>query len=288
VELSDAGGVATVELGQPRLFLESELDVPLALSLGGFRIVVASVPCPGAERVNEDGVALIPTGESSCVIGLADGMGGGREGEKAVRLTLRSLCDEVRSAVVRDGDLRAGILNGFERANHEVADLGIGAATTLTVAELAGETVRVCHVGDSEAAMVGQRGKLKLNTVSHTPAGYGKEAGLLSEGEAMRHAERHLLLNAIGVAEMRIELGPRRRMAPRDTLVLGSDGLFDNWTLDEIGQRIRRGRLDGVARDLLEATLERMRRASTERPGKPDDLSFVLVRRQDSRGRRVD
>ena len=68
-------------------------------------------------------------------------------------------------------------------------------------------------------------------------------------------------------------------MAPRDTLVLGSDGLFDNWTLDEIGQRIRRGRLDGVARDLLAATLERMRNAASGRPGKPDDLSFVLVRR---------
>ena len=279
MELNDPSGVATLELGEARLLLASKLDVPLSLSLGGFRVVVVSVPCPGAARVNEDGVALIPAGDDACVIGLADGMGGGREGEKAVRLTLLSLCEEVRSAVVRGGDLRSGILNGFERANHEVAELGIGAATTLTVAKLERDTVRVCHVGDSEAVMVGQRGKLKLNTVSHTPAGYGREAGLLSEGEAMRHAERHLLLNAIGVPEMRIELGPRLRVAPRDTLVLGSDGLFDNWTLDEIGRRIRRGPLDRVARDLLQATLERMRRASAERPGKPDDLSFVLVRR---------
>jgi serine/threonine protein phosphatase PrpC len=280
VELKDdAAPVATVALGEPRLFLGSKLDAPLSLGLTGLRIVVVSLPCPDTDGVNEDGVAVIPAGDDACVIGLADGMSGGREGATAVRLTLKSLCEEVRSAVARGGDLRAGILNGFERANHEVAGLGIGAATTLTVAKLAGDTVRVCHVGDSEAAMVGQRGKLKLNTVSHTPAGYGKEAGLLSEGEAMRHAERHLLLNAIGVPEMRIELGPRLRMAPRDTLVLGSDGLFDNWTLDEIGERIRRGPLDRVARDLLVATLARMRRASPERPGKPDDLSFVLVRR---------
>jgi serine/threonine protein phosphatase PrpC len=263
-----AAGVAPAP-GEPRVFLASKLEAPYALDLAGFRIMLVSLPCPGLspERINEDGVAVIPAGADACVIGLADGMSGGRGGETAVRLTLEGLCAEVRAAVVAGGELRAGVLNGFERAN-------------LAVAKLAGDTVRVCHVGDSEALLVGQRGKIKLTTVSHTPAGYGKEAGLLSEREAMRHAERHLLLNAIGVAGMRIELGPRVRMAELDTLVLGSDGLFDNWKLEEIAERVRRGPLDRAASALLAATLERMRSTSTERPGKPDDLSFVLVRRR--------
>jgi serine/threonine protein phosphatase PrpC len=276
-----AAGVAPAP-GEPRVFLASKLEAPYALDLAGFRIMLVSLPCPGLspERINEDGVAVIPAGADACVIGLADGMSGGRGGETAVRLTLEGLCAEVRAAVVAGGELRAGVLNGFERANHDVAALGTGAAATLAVAKLAGDTVRVCHVGDSEALLVGQRGKIKLTTVSHTPAGYGKEAGLLSEREAMRHAERHLLLNAIGVAGMRIELGPRVRMAELDTLVLGSDGLFDNWKLEEIAERVRRGPLDRAASALLAATLERMRSTSTERPGKPDDLSFVLVRRR--------
>ena len=276
------GAGAAPDPGEPQVFLASKLEAPLALELAGFRIVLVSLPCPGmpAERINEDGVAVIPAGADTCVIGLADGMSGGRGGETAVRLTLEALCAEVRAAVVAGGDLREGMLNGFERANQEVSALGTGAAATLTVAKLDGDTLRVCHVGDSEALLVGQRGKIKLTTVSHTPAGYGKEAGLLSEREAMHHAERHLLLNAIGVAGMRIELGPRLRVAERDTLVLGSDGLFDNWKLEEIGERVRRGPLDRAAAALLATTLDRMRSTSAERPGKPDDLSFVLVRRR--------
>ena len=38
----------------------------------------------------------------------------------------------------------------------------------------------------------GQRGRLRMQTVSHSPVGFAIEYGLLDESEAMHHEERHL------------------------------------------------------------------------------------------------
>ena len=105
------------------------------------------------------------------------------------------------------------------------------------------------------------------------------EAGLLDEAEAMAHRDRHLISNAVGHPEMRIEIGPRVSMAPRDTLLLASDGLFDNLRPGEIVDGIRKGPPERVARRLAGECATRMRSPMGPHPSKPDDLSFVLFRR---------
>ena len=120
--------------------------------------------------------------------------------------------------------LRAAILDGLERANQRVLELGIGAATTLAVAEIAGTTLRPYHVGDSSILVVGQRGKMKLQTMLHSPTGYAVEAGLLDEADALHHEERHLISNMVGAVDMRIEVGSAIRLALRDTVLLATDG----------------------------------------------------------------
>ena len=131
-------------------------------------------------------------------------------------------------------DLRAAILNGIEAANQAVRDLGTGAATTLALVEIQDRTIRTYHVGDSEILVTGQRGKVKLQTIPHSPIGYAVEAGLMEEEEAIHHEARHVISNVIGSDQMRIEMGPPTELAPRDTLLLASDGLFDNLFPDEI------------------------------------------------------
>ena len=146
------------------------------------------------------------------------------------------------------------------------------------MAEIQGRTVRPYHVGDSMVLVVGQRGKIKLQTVSHSPVGYAVESGMLDETEAMNHAERHLVSNIIGAADMRIEIGPTIELARFDTLLLASDGLFDNLHVDEIVQRVRKGPLKRVIRTLAEDCRRRMLDAEDDQPSKPDDLTFVAFR----------
>ena len=116
--------------------------------------------------------------------------------------------------------MRAAIINGIERANVAVRDMGLGAATTMAVVQVQERFVRPYHVGDSLILVVGNQGKIKLQTIAHSPVGYGVEAGLLDEAEAMHHEARHVVSNIVGTEDMRIEVGARLRMAPRDTLVV--------------------------------------------------------------------
>src|SRR5690606_1302100 len=99
------------------------------------------------------------------------------------------------------------ILDAVEEANSNVLSLNRGAATTLAIAEIVGRQLRGYHVGDSELIGVGQRGRIKLRVVPHSPTGFAVEAGLMDEAEAVQHDQRHVLFNVIGSPDMRIEIG---------------------------------------------------------------------------------
>jgi serine/threonine protein phosphatase PrpC len=132
---------------------------------------------------------------------------------------------------------------------------------------------------------VGQRGKIRLQTVSHSPIGYAVEAGFLEEREAMQHEDRHLVSNMIGASDMRIEIGPVVTLKPRDTVLLASDGISDNLHVEEIVNLVRKGPLDTVVRSLAVACGERMREENTETPSKPDDMTFIAYRPVRPQGR---
>ena len=179
--------------------------------------------------------------------------------------------------------MRGAIINGIEKANQELAERGAGAATTLAAVEIQDNTVRPYHVGDSQILLIGQKGKVKLLTKSHSPVGYAVEAGVLDEEQAMHHEQRHVISNAVGSSEMYIEIGSALEMAPRDTLVVATDGLFDNLHTEEIVEICRKGRLSEAGRKLASRCRARMVEPEEGQPSKPDDLSFILYRRKPSR-----
>jgi PPM family protein phosphatase len=257
-------------------FVEPDMTAPAFRPFAGGMTAVFSTRCPGKKTPCEDYAAVIPCGRQAGVLVVADGMGGQPAGDQASRLTVREI--ERGVAAAGDADLREVVLNGFEAANRRVCGLTVGAATTLAAVAIEGRTIRPYHVGDSMILVVGQRGKIKLKTVSHSPVGYAVAAGFLDREEAMLHADRHLISNMIGSQEMHITVGPPVRLADRDTLIVASDGLSDNLYLHEIVEQVRKGPLERVAQRLQEETLRRMERPADGRPSKPDDLTFVLFR----------
>ncbi|MGD8742913.1 MAG: protein phosphatase 2C domain-containing protein [Granulosicoccaceae bacterium] len=242
------------------------------------QVVIYSARAPGKTTVNEDSAALFAVDERHGVLVVADGAGGQRSGAQASQIAIDALAASLRTAPVSEHGLRGAILTGIETANQQILALGTGAASTVVAVEMNDGCVRSFHVGDSLALLVGQRGRLRMQTVSHSPVGYAVEAGLIDENEAMRHEERHVVSNMLGMQDMRIELGTEVRMANRDTMLLASDGLFDNLHVDEIIDIIRCGPLAPAAQRLAEAAASRMRGSDSELPGKPDDMTFILMR----------
>jgi len=262
------------------IFLERENEPDeVAASVGGGTLVAFSRPAPNKESPNEDSVAAIPYGPDAAVLVIADGAGGMPAGRRASRLAVRSLEASLNVAMSETMLLRTAILNGIEAANQSVLALANGSATTLTVVTIEGLLARSYQVGDSEAIVVGQRGRIKLQTMAHSPTGFAVEAGFLDQRDALHHAERHLVSNFIGTADMRIEMGAEVRLRPRDTVLLASDGLTDNLHVGEITEIIRKGSLPAAADSLAELALRRMAGESKKQPSKPDDLSVILFRK---------
>lgn len=238
---------------------------------------------PIKETPNEDVAALWPTVDGHGILAVADGLGGHAGGERASRLAIEKIQSSIQEALTPADEppadqLRGAILNGIESANQAVRELGTGAATTLALVEIQERTIRPYHVGDSVILLTGQRGKLKMQTIAHSPIGYAVEAGLMKEEEAIHHEERHVISNVIGSDQMRIEMGAPVEMARRDTLVLASDGLLDNLLPSEIVEFVRSGPLEVAVRELVDEALRRMNDGDGHGPSKPDDLTVIAYR----------
>ena len=252
------------------------------ISAGGGSVVALTSRDPEKSTENEDTVAVIPYGPDSAILVVADGAGGLPAGKQASLTATTTLAAALQAARQQGTLLRTAILNGIETANEAVIALGNGAATTMTVVAIEGLVARSFQIGDSEALVVSQGGKVRAQTTAHSPTGFAVEAGFLDQREALHHAERHLVTNFLGTHDMRIDMGAGLELRPRDTVLVASDGLTDNVHLDEIIERIRKGPLLEAARTLTSLAGHRMANDENRQPSKPDDLSLILFRKPDS------
>jgi serine/threonine protein phosphatase PrpC len=260
------------------LHLDHTDSGPLGVDVPMGSIVGLSLRCPEKDGPNEDCAFAASYGSDSLVLAVADGAGGLPAGHKASGAAIQALADSLRQSAADALKLRTAVLNGIEAAQTAVLSLSNGSATTLTIVAIEPDSVRCYHVGDSAALIVGRRGKLKLETIPHSPTGFAVEAGFLDASDALFHEHRHLVSNFIGDSEMRIELGKTLVLAPKDTVLVASDGLFDNLQQHEIVETIRSGPIAKAAGRLAAMARQRMMKPEPSLPSKPDDLSLLLFR----------
>ena len=190
----------------------------------GGQVSVHTEVSPDKETSNEDGAMVVWPSPGRMVLAVADGVGGMPDGESASSLALTVLRDALRRRLALGADLREAIMSGFDRANREVLRRASGSATTLAVVEVDQGRLRSYHVGDSGVLVFGGRGRMRMQTISHSPVGYAVEAGVLDEQEAMEHEDRHLVSNVVGDRGMhvgvsyplRLKRAVRQRVHRRD------------------------------------------------------------------------
>jgi len=233
--------------------------------------------CPFKESFNEDAVGIIRVDDETAVFVVADGCGGMRGGEQASEIALQVLTESIERNESGPDRLRAAILDGIEQANIAVQELKIGAACTIAVVEYHRGTIRPYHVGDSMILVTGIRGRIRYQSVSHSPVGFAVESGMLAADEAMHHEDRHIVSNVVGDARMRIEIGPAVCLSQLDTVVIASDGLFDNLSIQEVVGSMRKGKLTRALASVTDQAYQRMLGIEGQ-PCKPDDLSVIGIR----------
>ena len=185
--------------------------VQLVSACGG-QFALYSRRSPTKESSNEDVAAVVAISAESGAVLVADGLGGMRTGEVASSIAVSSVCEMIQQLPSADGrlppvivseddpvlgrltefgmessdrirrpgsngrpdspDMRIAILNGLEHANERILTEATGSATTIAVVEIRNREIRTYHVGDSMVVVCGLKGKLKFQTVCHSPVGF--------------------------------------------------------------------------------------------------------------------
>jgi serine/threonine protein phosphatase PrpC len=278
-----------------QVFLELDHERPERLSPERGEAVLFSSKAYDKTTGNEDAALFCELPGAVTVLAVADGVGGLPAGAEAAATAIGAVRRAVERTVERSdrvadrsvdreadreagSTLRSAIFDAFEDANARLLEQGVGAATTLVVVEVRGDVARAYHAGDSGALLVGQRGRVRFETIPHSPVGYGVAAGMLEPSQTHHHDERHLLSNCVGSREMRVEIGAPVTMAARDTLLLATDGVLENIERRNLIDQIRIGSLLQAATDLQARLRLTMAGVDPKLPAHPDDATALLFR----------
>ena len=210
---------------------------------------------------------------------VADGMGGHLGGELASRMAVEVLekemtarlqpaADQPRPASVaeamREVTMKASrAIYDSAQANPERAGMG----TTLTGLCFHGQSLTVCHVGDSRAYLL-RDGRARQLTEDHSWIQEQVRAGLLSPGDAIVSRFRNIITRSVGfeptvlpdIFTMPVEAG--------DCYLICSDGLSNYFSVDEIGRVLAAQFYGEAGPALVEIANER---------GGDDNITSVVV-----------
>lgn len=219
------------------------------------RIATASLSDVGATRSENQDFWGEFEREGERLLILADGMGGHRGGATASRLCVESVARVFKEA---RGPAEARLRMGLERANEEInaaarrshALKGMG--TTAVALLVAGERAWVAWIGDSRAYR--RRGdSLEALTQDHSLVAEWVRGGILSAAEGENHPRRNELTRAIGSASSVEPDLVEIDIAPGDTLLLCSDGLWGVVEHTEVGAILDAMDPHSAARALVDA-----------------------------------
>ena len=233
-----------------------------------YRIVAALRSDAGCHRqVNEDCWHYYGPDEADSVAGkgalaiVADGMGGHAAGEVASRMAV-----EVINRLYYGGSADAS--TALERAFHEANRLIYRAAqsnarlngmgTTCTALALRNGLAICAHIGDSRLYLA-RGGAIYLMSEDHSAVMELVRRGVMSRETARSHADRNIILRALGTrpeAEVTIWREPFPVRAG-DCFVLCSDGLSDPVTDEEIKQAVLSAEPAAACEQLIALAKER-------------------------------
>lgn len=268
----------TVKLEKPYFILEQDAPLIYSSAIASGHVTACSHRAPYKDTINEDAAAFVPLDDTHCILVLADGAGGSRGGGQAAAIAVKTIASNTTTAFKNGDDILNAIMLAIEQANKKILQLGIGAYTTLAVVEVFDNKIRTYHIGDSEVLVCGSHGKIKHQTISHSPVGYAVEAGLIDKDDALLHEERHIVSNVLGTEDTHITVSTSVKLARYDTVLVASDGVYDNLQTNEIIEIIRKGELHTAAETLFDKASDRMVTSKPEKPSKPDDLTLIVFR----------
>ena len=221
------------------------------------------------DKPNEDALFII-NNDKELLFGISDGAGGHPKGAEASLLA----CDSVKTSFFNT-DERKQVLELIFDANKQVVDMKVGAKCTLCLGLLSYENIQAFSVGDSEIIGWNHLGSELYSNIPDSNVGHSIEAGHVSQEDSLNDPQRYIVNNMIGDETIRVEVTSKISTKRGHTYLLGSDGLFDNFSHKDLYSFIGEGAFEESFNNLVKLCESQ----DVERFHKIDDISFVVIRK---------
>jgi protein phosphatase len=243
------------------------------------RLDVSAYSDPGCVRENnEDRARVVRPADAhvledkGVLVLVADGMGGHSAGEVASEIC----CSAVHRAYYDvAADIPQALRDALVEANRLIFDAAgrdprlHGMGTTCTALVVCGWQAFWAHVGDSRLYLA--RGdRLYQMTEDHSVVARLVADGQLSRAEARNHADRNVILRALGThPDVQVDVVDQPlALQAGDRFLVASDGLSDLVDDDELLRIVQSGPAPVACQRLVERARER---------GAPDNVTAVVV-----------
>ena len=225
---------------------------------------------------NQDAMFSVqPEPEVFCVA-VCDGMGGANGGSVASELCVSTLQDQVQKAYHADMSdksalqmLATAMYNAnrviYEKAQKSEELSGMGTTAVLALARQ--DRLFLAHVGDSRALLL-RNGTVTQLTHDHTIVQAMVDSGQISEQQALKHPQKHIITRAVGVLPD-VEIDDSEwELQQNDLVLLCSDGLSNH--LDN--EQICRAAEQLAPKDLAEELI-----ALANENGGSDNITVIVI-----------
>lgn len=246
----------------------------------GALVISASLmtDCGCVRELNEDCCQVVQPSDphvlarKGVLLVVADGMGGYQAGEVASRIAVTTVA---RAYYASEEEPQAALTAAFHDANREIHEFSLlrreltGMGTTCTAVAIQGGAAYSAHVGDSRLYIVRSSSIYQL-TEDHSVVSELIKQGSLTREAARRHAERNIILRALG-SSATVDVATWEQPLPvraGDCLILCSDGLHDSVTDEEI--------LVAAERQGVSAACETLVATARDRGGH-DNITVVMA-----------
>ena len=206
---------------------------------------------------------------------VCDGMGGARGGKVASGIA----CDSVEAYMagalpaLQPGEERAFLVRALEKANTDVYNASCtqkefaGMGTTAVTALLRGDTVHLCHVGDSRCYLF-RGGYLAQLTHDHSYVQELVDSGTITPMQAEHHPRKNVITRALGVENTVEPEYTCATVTKGDILLLCTDGLTNAVSKNKIEEILRGSPFYTAVDALIDAA---------NSSGGPDNITALLL-----------
>ena len=225
---------------------------------------------------NQDAMFSMEPEPNVLCAAVCDGMGGVNGGNIASELCVKVLQDQLQKAYHSEMSDKSAIqmlttalfnanLAVYEESRKNEGLKGMG--TTAVLALVQRQHLFVVHVGDSRALLL-REGSVQQLTHDHTIVQAMVDSGEISEQQAQRHPQKHIITRAIGVQrEVEVDVSDWQ-LQSGDLILLCSDGLSNHLSNDQICAAAKRFLPNELAEGLI---------ALANEDGGSDNITVVVI-----------